>query len=45
MEYPNLFTPMKIGLVTVKDRLVMTAMCVVLAEHDGAVSEALASYL
>lgn len=44
MEYPNLFTPMKIGPVTIKNRLVMTAMCVALAEHDGAVSEALADY-
>lgn len=44
MEYPNLFTPMNIGSVTIKNRLVMTAMCVALAEHDGAVSEALAAY-
>lgn len=44
MEYPNLFTPMNIGGVTIKNRLVMTAMCVSLAEHDGAVSEALAAY-
>lgn len=28
MEYPNLFTPGRIGPVTVKNRLVMTAMCV-----------------
>lgn len=44
MEYPNLFTPMDIGSVTIKNRLVMTAMCVGLAEHDGAVSEELAAY-
>lgn len=44
MEYPNLFTPMDIGRVTIKNRLVMTAMCVGLAEHDGAVSEELAAY-
>lgn len=44
MEYPNLFTPMDIGSVTIKNRLVMTAMCVSLAEHDGAVSEELAAY-
>lgn len=44
MKYPNLFTPMNIGQVTIKNRLVMTAMCVALAEHDGAVSEALAAY-
>lgn len=44
MKYPNLFSSMKIGRVTVKNRLVMTAMCVDLAEHDGAVSEALAAY-
>lgn len=44
MEYPNLFTPMNIGSVKIKNRLVMTAMCVSLAEHDGAVSEALAAY-
>ncbi|MCQ4637733.1 NAD(P)/FAD-dependent oxidoreductase [Anaerovorax odorimutans] len=44
MEYPNLFTSMNIGSVEIKNRLVMTAMCVGLAEHDGAVSEALAAY-
>lgn len=44
MEYPNLFSPMNIGSVTVKNRLIMTAMCVALAEHDGSVSEALAAY-
>lgn len=44
MEYPNLFTPMNIGPVTVKNRLVMTAMCIGLAHHDGAVSDALAAY-
>lgn len=44
MEYPNLFTPGRIGPVTVKNRLVMTAMCVGLAHHDGAVSDALAAY-
>ena len=44
MKYPNLFTPMKIGPVTIKNRLVMTAMCVGLAHHDGAVSDALAAY-
>ncbi|MFR9189807.1 MAG: FAD-dependent oxidoreductase [Anaerotruncus massiliensis (ex Togo et al. 2019)] len=30
--------------MTVKNRLVMTAMCVGLAHHDGAVSDALAAY-
>ena len=44
MKYPKLFTPMNIGPVTIKNRLVMTAMCVSLAEHDGSVSEALAAY-
>lgn len=44
MKYPNLFTPMNIGTVTIKNRLVMTAMCVGLAHHDGAVSDALAAY-
>ena len=44
MKYPNLFTPMNIGPVTIKNRLVMTAMCVGLAHHDGAVSDALAAY-
>lgn len=44
MTYPNLFTPLNIGPVTVKNRLVMTAMCVGLAHHDGAVSDALAAY-
>lgn len=44
MKYPNLFTPMNIGPVTIKNRLVMTAMCVGLADHDGAVSEDLAAY-
>lgn len=44
MKYQNLFTPMKIGSVTIKNRLVMTAMCVGLAHHDGAVSDALSAY-
>lgn len=44
MKYPNLFTPMKIGSVEIKNRLVMTAMCVGLAHHNGAVSDALATY-
>lgn len=44
MMYPHLFTPMKIGPITIKNRLVMTAMCVGLAAHDGPVSEALAAY-
>ena len=44
MKYPHLFSPMKIGPVPIKNRLVMTAMCVGLAHHDGAVSDALAAY-
>ena len=44
MEYPNLFSPMNIGPIQIKNRLVMTAMCVGLARHDGAVSDALAAY-
>lgn len=44
MKYPHLFTPMKIGHVPIKNRLVMTAMCVGLAHHDGSVSDALAAY-
>lgn len=44
MEYPKLFSPMNIGSVQIKNRLVMTAMCVGLARHDGAVSDALAAY-
>lgn len=44
MKYPKLFTPMNIGSIEIKNRLVMTAMCVGLAHHDGAVSDALAAY-
>lgn len=44
MKYSHLFSPMKIGPVPIKNRLVMTAMCVGLAHHDGAVSNALAAY-
>ena len=44
MKDSILFTPMNIGPVTIKNRLVMTAMCVGLAHHDGAVSDALAAY-
>lgn len=44
MQYPHLFSPMKIGPVPIKNRLVMTAMCVGLAHHDGSVSDALAAY-
>lgn len=44
MKYPTLFKPMKIGPATIKNRLVMTAMCVGLAHHYGAVSDALAAY-
>ena len=44
MKYPNLFTSMNIGSVPIKNRAVMTAMCVGLANHDGSVSEPLAAY-
>ena len=44
MKYPNLFSPLNIGAVSIKNRVVMTAMCVGLAQHDGAVSEELAAY-
>lgn len=44
MKYPNLFSPMNIGAVSIKNRVVMTAMCVGLAHHDGAVSEELDAY-
>ena len=43
MKYPNLFTSMNIGSVPIKNRAVMTAMCVGLANHDGSVSEPLAA--
>lgn len=35
---------MNIGSVKIKNRLVMTAMCVGFAKHDGAVNDALAAY-
>lgn len=44
MNYPNLFSPMKIGSVNIKNRIVMSSMCVGLAEHDGAVSKRLSDY-
>lgn len=44
MDYPNLFSPMNIGSVKIKNRVVMSSMCVGLAEHDGAVSKRLSDY-
>lgn len=44
MNYPNLFSPMSIGPVTVKNRIVMSSMCIGLAAHDGAVSKGLSDY-
>lgn len=44
MNYPNLFSPMNIGSVNIKNRIVMSSMCVGLAEHDGAVSKRLSDY-
>ena len=35
MDYPTLFSPMNIGPVTIKNRIIMSSMCVGLAEYDG----------
>lgn len=44
MRYPNLFSPMNIGSVTIKNRIVMSSMCIGLAAHDGAASKELSDY-
>lgn len=42
--YPHLFSPMKIGSLTVKNRIVMPPMATNLANSDGSVSERLIEY-
>ncbi len=44
MEYSTLFTPMKIGNCEIKNRVVMPAMHLGLANLDGTLSESLISY-
>ena len=44
METMQLFTPIKIGTMDVKNRFVMPAMGTNLASHDGTASEGLISY-
>ncbi|MBT9779852.1 FAD-dependent oxidoreductase [Clostridium sp. MCC353] len=44
MNYPTLFSPMKIGQITIKNRIVMSSMCVGLAEYDGTAGEELSDY-
>lgn len=44
MKFKKLFTPIKIGAMDVKNRLVMPAMGTNLASHDGSVSQELISY-
>jgi 2,4-dienoyl-CoA reductase-like NADH-dependent reductase (Old Yellow Enzyme family) len=39
MEYPHLFTPIKIGPVEIKNRIVMAPMLTRMANSDGSVSE------
>ena len=44
MDYPMLFSPMNIGPVTIQNRIVMSSMCVGLAEYDGTAGKELADY-
>lgn len=44
MEYQRLFSPMKIGNMEVKNRVVMTAMGVNLSNHDGTANEKTVAY-
>ena len=44
MDYPTLFSPMNIGSVKIKNRIVMSSMCVGLAEYDGTAGEELSDY-
>lgn len=44
MNFPTLFSPMKIGPVTIKNRIVMSSMCIGLAEYDGTAGKELSDY-
>ena len=44
MDYPMLFSSMNIGPVTIQNRIVMSSMCVGLAEYDGTAGKELADY-
>ena len=44
MNYPTLFSPMNIGPVTIKNRVVMSSMCIGLAEYDGTAGKELSDY-
>ncbi|MBO1306108.1 FAD-dependent oxidoreductase [Enterococcus sp. 669A] len=44
MKYPQLFSPLKIGSMEVKNRVVMTAMGCSMANIDGSPSEQMISY-
>ncbi len=44
MTYPTLFSPQKIGELTIKNRLVMPAMGTGLANEDGTVSDAMLAF-
>lgn len=44
MNYPTLFSPMNIGPVPIKNRIVMSSMCIGLAEYDGTAGKELSDY-
>lgn len=44
MEYQRLFSPMKIGKVEVKNRIVMAPMGVEISNHDGSANEKTVAY-
>lgn len=44
MKYQTLFSPMKIGNIEVKNRVVMTAMGVDISDHDGTANEKTIAY-
>ena len=44
MGYETLFSPMKIGKIEIKNRIVMTAMGVDVSDHDGTANEKTVAY-
>ena len=44
MQYKKLFTPMKIGKVEIKNRIVVPPMCLGFGQFDGRATETLLDY-
>lgn len=45
MQYPNLFSPIRVGALTLKNRIVLPSMGTNLANQDGTIGPALRDYL